>query len=242
MYPAGKAYEVMRFYREFMAGAPDDLTLGLVFVTAPGVGPAVAIVGCYCGPPKRADVLLKPLRSFAEPAANMFGPIDYLQLQTMLDAAWAPGYQNYWKSIFLHALDDAAIDAIIEHAAAMCSDMSAVLIAPFNGQVRNITAETCSFTHRGAACNVGIYARWSDPSDAERQVRWAREFFVALKPLSTGGMYVDEFTADDGDRWVQDAFGANYDRLVALKNQYDPENFFRLNQNIKPTRAATRPR
>jgi len=243
LHPASRATAVLRFFREFVATAPDELTCIAVFLTAPPAPfvppelqfkPAIAIVVCYAGSPEAGEPFVQPLRTFGPPAADVIGPIPYPALQSMLDEGAPKGLQNYWKSTFLTDLSDAAIDVLVAQAAAMQSPLSAIHVHHLEGAINRVGAGATAFNHRDARFVLNIVGMWPDPSESDIHTQWVRDTHTALNPHATGGVYVN-FMGDEGaDRVCADYGPATYERLVALKRKYDPGNLFRLNQNIKP--------
>jgi FAD/FMN-containing dehydrogenase len=234
VHPIERADEVLRFYREFIPRAPEDLTLYCGLLTQPDGAQAVAMFGCYSGPQADGEETLRPVRTFGPPAADLFQPMPYRAMQSMLDAAFPHGLRNYWKASFLRELSDAAIERIIEYGRGMTSPLSMVAIEYYGGAASRVGEEETAFPHRRALYNPIIVAQWADEAEDERHIRWAREHAEALEPYSTGGVYVN-YLGVEGEERVRAAYGPNYDRLASLKNKYDPTNLFHLNQNIKPT-------
>jgi hypothetical protein len=157
----------------------------------------------------------------------------YIKLQSMLDFGSPPGLLNYWKSSYLDSLNNDVIDTIIDRASNMPSPLTQVHIQHLQGAVSRIREGETAFSHRNALCALNIVSKWIDHSDSETNILWTRDFADALKPHSSG-VYVN-FLGDEGSGRIQDAYSSgNYSRLLSLKNKYDPDNFFSLNQNIKP--------
>jgi hypothetical protein len=153
----------------------------------------------------------------------------------MLDSGNPPGQHYYWKSEYLPGLSDAAIETAISYASRFSSPLTAVLIFQLGGAISRVGAQATAASHRDAAFVLNIQSSWLEPKESHRHVRWTREFWQAMRPFSTGGVYLNFLSADEGEERVRAAYGANYERLVDLKNKYDPTNLFRVNQNIKPT-------
>jgi FAD/FMN-containing dehydrogenase len=239
VYPVNEAREVLRHYRDVVASAPDALTSIAAFVTTPDGHAVLAIAGCYAGDPTEGERVVAPLRTLGTLLADHFGPLPYVALQSMLDASAPAGVQNYWKARFLNTLDDDAIDTIVEHALAMASPMSQVHIHHLGGAIARVAPEATAFAHRSAGWALNIVAVWSEPTVAEheRHVAWAREFYEHTAPWNAGA-YIN-FLGDEGQERVRAAYGRNYERLVALKDAWDPDNIFKLNNNIQPSRAAS---
>jgi FAD/FMN-containing dehydrogenase len=243
-YPVATAGRLLRFYRDWVRTAPDELTTLVVFLTAPPapfIPPAlhgtsmIAVALCYCGPVQQGEAVLKPLRNVAPPAVDLVGPLPYSALQKMFDDTAPKGMLTYWKTAYLRGLDDATIDTLIEQAGTMRSPMSAVHIHHVEGAVSRVNADATAFGHRDAPFILNVIGMWANPEENDHHVAWTRQFARAVEPHSTGAAYVN-FLGDEGEARVKAAYGdGKYARLVALKNSYDPKNLFRLNQNIKPS-------
>ena len=234
IHPIDKAREVLKFFREFASTIPDELSIGAVLMTSPEGHPGVVILACYSGPMDDAERVVKPLREFGPPIEDHLGPMPYTVMQTLLDEAAVPGQRYYLRSHFMKELPDEAIDILVSRFADVPSPLSPVLIFHTGGAVRRVPRDETAFAHRDAAYDFEAISMWTDPADDDKNVRWAREFGDVMKPFASGGVYVNALE-EEGDDRVKEAYGAGYDRLVALKNKYDPTNLFRLNQNIKPT-------
>jgi FAD/FMN-containing dehydrogenase len=239
IHPLDQAVELLGFYDEFTRTTPDELGLtNALFMTSPEGERLVAIAVCYNGSVEEGERVLRPLRDFGTPLADVIGPMSYAQVQGMLDEGFPPGLQNYWKSNFLKGLDDKAIEIIVDHVRNAPSPNSAVAIEQFCGAVSRVGMDDTAFNHRNARYNLLIVGMWPDPAAKDENVKWVRDLWDAMEPYSSGGVYVNYLIqeADEGAERVKAAYGPEkYERLVALKNKYDPTNVFRLNQNIKPT-------
>jgi hypothetical protein len=236
VHPVERAPEVLRFYREFTRSAPDELTVFAGLMTAPDGAPIVALVLCYNGPIERGEAVVRPLREFGPPLADQVGPMAYVQLQSMLDAAFPPGLQVYWRSDFLSDLSDAAVEELVRQFGAVTSPLSALLLEQFGGAVARVGKGETAFDQRDADYNLVIVSRWAEPAEAEAHVGWARAVSAAMRPFARG-VYVNYLGVGEGEDRVRAAYGAaQYERLAALKARYDPTNFFRMNQNIQPSR------
>jgi FAD/FMN-containing dehydrogenase len=235
LHPMAKAKEVLRFYREYARSAPDELTAFTALMTSPDGAPVVAIVVGYIGPMAEGERLVAPVRKFGPPLVDTIGPMSYVQLNTMFDAAFPyGGVQRYWKSSFLKHLGDDVLDILVDRAATMPSPMSMVGFFHVHGAASRVHPDETAFGLRDDQWDYDIISQWLDPGESARHIRWTREFWTAVEPFATGEVYVNHLDAEEGTR-IRAAYGKNYDRLVALKNRYDPTNLFRLNQNIKPT-------
>ena len=234
LHEMSKATEVLRFYREFAPSCPDELSTLLVFLTTPDGNPVVAVNVCYTGSLEEGEKAVAPLRNFGTPLADLIRPMKYVEMQSLVDEAWPPGRLHYWKSSFLRAWKDEAIETIVHYSTAMPSPMSFVLFQQMHGAASRVGPAETAFAHRHEQYDFGIYAIWNDPADEEKNLAWAGEFWEAMQPFLERGVYVNNL-GEEGEERVKAAYGPNYERLLALKNKYDPTNFFRLNQNIKPT-------
>ncbi len=232
-YPLGKAKEVLRFYRELSKAAPDELTVYAAFIDPPGGDTVVALFCCYCGPLDKGEEVIRPLRSLGTPVHDMLGPIPYVAQQRLFDAGFPAGSYYYSKADFLADLTDEAIEVFAAYAATKPSPLSGILVQTACGAASRVASDALAFAHRTFPYAPLIVSQWLDPADSEENVDWARDFWTALHAFAGGGVYVNDLSHDDENR-VRSAYGANYERLAALKKTYDPENFFRLNPNVKP--------
>jgi FAD/FMN-containing dehydrogenase len=233
VFPVERAREVLRFYRDFATAAPDELTTFAGMMTTPDGMRVTAVLPCYNGPIADGEAAIRPLRDLG-PVADQVGPMPYLALQTMLDPAFPSGLPVYWRSDFLRALSDDAIDTAVDHFDRVTSPLSAVLFEQFGGAVSRVGPEASAFPHRDAMYNLVIVGRWPDPALADPTMGWVRGLSDAMRPHARG-VYVNYLGAGEGEDRVRAAYGPDtYDRLAKLKAKYDPNNFFRLNQNIRP--------
>ncbi len=243
------AAEVLRFYRDFTAEAPPELGSMAVFRLAPPAPfipeslrgkPILALIVCYAGEVKNGEQVLQPLREFGEPLADLIDVKPYLAHQTMLDAGQPEGYQYYWKSEYLNELQDDAIKTAVAYSADMTSPQTRVAIFQLGGAVGQIDEMATAASHREAEYILAINNGWENPADNEQQIEWTRDFWQEMQPFSTGGSYVNFMSADAGQKRVEAGYGAEkYERLVNVKNRYDPDNFFRMNQNVAPNGRIT---
>jgi FAD/FMN-containing dehydrogenase len=194
----------------------------------------VGIILCFCGPVEESEKLLKPLKSFGPPAMDGIGVTSYLQHQKMFDPSFPPGHYHYWKGGFLPALSDEAIDTIIAGAATKPSPLSLVVIDNLHGATSRVKPEDTAFPHRRNPYGLLVLSTWREPEESEKNIQWARQFSAAVQPFSAGGVYVNYLSDGEGEDRVRAAYGPNLGRLAALKKKYDPTNFFRVNQNIRP--------
>jgi hypothetical protein len=237
------AREVLQFYREFTATAPDEVTVYVTFLTAPPEPfvPArmqgtrvIALAVCYAGPVDEGERVVRPMKEFGPPDLDLVGPMPYTALQSFFDSGYAPGSQNYWKSHSLSSLTDEAIDTAVAQERMVLSPLVEVAIEHVHGAAHRVPRDGTAFPHRDAPYTFGIHPVWTDPAEGDRHIRWAREFWTAMRPFATGGVYVNYLIAE-GEYGVKAAYGAaHYQRLAALKAKYDPTNLFRLNHHIHP--------
>ncbi len=233
LYPQEKAPEVLRFYRDYAATAPNELTTIVILRRLPHLPklppflrgmPVIGIAVCYAGVIEAGERVVQPLRTFGPPLVDGIGLKPYVTHQTMFDAAQPPGRHNYWKTAYLSELSEAAIDVIADGARQMTSPLSVLAVYQLGGAARLGDAAFC----------VNAAATWTEPTESQRHISWTRGFWAAIEPRSATGAYVN-FLGEEGQERTRSAYRESYDRLVTLKNTYDPDNFFRLNQNIEPT-------
>jgi FAD/FMN-containing dehydrogenase len=233
---------VLRFYREFIADAPEEfggfpawqIAPPLPFIPEDRHGePFMAFVTCWSGPVDQGEAALKPLRDVAPVVAEHVGPMPYPALNSAFDALVPPGLQHYWKANFVSELTDDAIEAHLEHGPKVPVVNSTVHIYPINGAVNRVGSDETAFAYRDATFAAVIAGMWPDAADNEDNIKWVRDYYDATAPLSEEGAYVNFMAGDDQDR-VKVSYRGNYDRLVDVKRKYDPDNLFRLNQNIQP--------
>jgi FAD/FMN-containing dehydrogenase len=246
-HPMTAARELLRFNREFAAAAPDELTTITILRKAPPApflptevhgAPVIAIGLCYAGPIEDGERAVRPLRAFRRPLVDAVRPMPFVAFQRISDGSWAPGFQNYWKSAYLDGLSDDAVETIVSYAERITSPLSDIKIAHQQGAISVVGEDATAFSHRSAPFNLNINTRWTDPAESENHIAWTRGLFDAMRPFSTGGVYVN-FLGNEGEERVIAAYGKEkYERLVTIKNKYDPMNFFQLNQNIKPSSLA----
>jgi FAD/FMN-containing dehydrogenase len=234
VHPRSAARDVICFHRDFAAAAPEEFTSRVGLRTAPDGRPVVALASCYCGDLGEGERVLRPLREFGSPLVDDMKPMPYTSLQGMFGPAFPWGNRNYWKSSFLRALPDAAVDAVIEQADRAQSPLSSVALEYYGGAASRIAADATAFPHRAATFNCLILGQWCDAAEDPMHIGWARECWEAVRPWSSGAAYMNALGNDEGAQTVRDAYGANYPRLAALKAKFDPMNLFRLNQNIAP--------
>jgi FAD/FMN-containing dehydrogenase len=233
MWPAAQSREILPAYVELCRDLPDELSLFAGLIPNPeDMQPLVAIVAGWFGPLDRAEAALAPVRAL-QPVADLAGPIPYVGLQSMLDGAVPHGLPRYWKSGYFHDLPDAVIAGIADANDRKPTPISVELFFHQHGAGTRVGVEDTAFPHRSPSWDFDAIAQWFEPSQADAGVAWARGVWDEIAPY-TSGVYVNHLDADDKSR-VSQAYGPNYERLVALKQKYDPDNFLRLNNNIVPT-------
>ncbi len=237
-----RAGDVLRFYREFIADAPEQLGVFPAFQIAPPLPfipddrhgePFIAFVTCWAGPLDQGESAIRPLREVAPIVAEMVGPMPYPALNSAFDALVPPGLQHYWKANFNTELSDAAIEAHLVHGPKVPTVNSTVHIYPINGACHRVAADATAFAYRDANFATVIAGMWPDPAENDANTAWVRDYYDATAPHSEPGGYINFMAGDDQDR-IAANYKGNYDRLVEIKRTYDPGNLFHVNQNIKP--------
>jgi hypothetical protein len=238
VYPMSRAREVLRFYREYTSSVPDELTAYASLMTTPDGLPAIAINLCFCGSLDAGERLVEPVRKFGPPLVDLIRPKSYLKLITQADAGAPDGRHYYETARMLKELSDEAIETIADYGVACTSPYSLVLIQHVHGEASRVSPTETAFALREESYVMSIVAAW-EAGQAHLHRAWARTFWTAMQPFASSGVYVN-FLGNEGEERVRAAYGVNYERLVALKNTYDPTNFFSLNQNIRPTVSKPR--
>ncbi len=235
-HPFDRARDVLRFFREKTASLPDEHALFGTLAHAPdGSGTKLAaMVTCHCGSLAAGEQAMRPLKQFGSPVLDALGPMSYCELNGMLDAGYPKGALNYWKSSFLKQLSDEAIDTMIACFARCPTPMGQLLLEHVHGAVTRVAVEDTAFPHRTNGYNFLVLSQWMDPAMTDRCIAWAREAYAAMEPFVATGRYVNYLGDDEPGDPVSAAYGPNYRRLQQLKAKYDPKNFFRMNQNIRP--------
>jgi hypothetical protein len=233
LYSMDKAMDVLRFYRSFSMDTPEELSAMLGILTSPDGLPVIGIIVGWVGDPEEGEQYLKPLREFNTPLVDLIGKMPYTQLQKLLDAAVPHGLHRYAKMGYLPHLNDDLLEVIIDHSKQITSPFSAVLLNCIKGAVTKVDPDETPFVYRNEQWHFDIVAQWTDPSKADQHISWARSFWQDSEKF-TKGTGINFFDADDGHDRVRLAYGHNYSRLAMLKHKYDPENFFRMNNNILP--------
>jgi FAD/FMN-containing dehydrogenase len=242
LWPLEHTADLMRFWRDFILTAPEDINGWFALLTVPPAPPfpeqfhlqkMCAIIWCYTGEPERAEEVFKPIRAFGPPAVDFAGLIPFPVLQSLFDSVYPPGLQWYWKTDFFTDLGEQAIDLHIKYGAQLPTMHSTMHLYPINGAVHRTDPSATAFSFRDANFAEVIVGVDPDPRNNERMIQWARDYWTALHPYSAGGGYVN-MMMDEGEMHVNAAYRENYARLAQVKAKYDPGNVFHMNQNIKP--------
>jgi hypothetical protein len=241
MHPIDRARELLEFYREYTASAPDEVTAFALLRMAPPApfvpkefhgAPIAAIIACYAGPPDEGMEVIRPIKEWGDPIADVLIPKPFVVHQSMFDAGQPIGGYYYWKSHYFDELSDEAIDLIVKRGAAITSPMSILATVHLGAAVSRVGEHETAYPNRQSPYVMNVNGSWADPSTTETNIAWVRETWDALVPYATGARFAN-FEAEDQAFAI---YGEEkYQRLVEIKNKFDPQNFFRLNQNIKPT-------
>jgi FAD/FMN-containing dehydrogenase len=243
VFPFEQAKTVLTRYRQFVDRMPEDLNVWVVLRKAPPLpflpkrvhGKEVVVLATfYAGGIEEGKRAIEPLRTFGQPYGEHTGAMPYAAWQKAFDPLLTPGARNYWKSHNFTELSNGALDTVIAYAGKLPSPQCEIFIGLLGGEASRVAPDATAYVHRDAKFVLNVHARWEKSTQDKRCISWAREFFKASEPFATGGVYVNFLTQDETDR-VAAAYGPHYGRLVAAKNKYDPNNLFRVNQNIQPT-------
>lgn len=241
VHPFKDAKKVFDHYRNYVASAPDEATCWVVLRKAPPLpflpedvhGKEIFVIAAmYAGDMKEGEKVLEPLRRFGNPIADVIGPAPFAAWQQAFDPLLTPGVRNYWKSHNFTELSDGLIDTLVEYTGNLPSPLSEIFVGQLGGAINRVAPDATAYPHRNANFVMNVHTRWEDRSMDTMCIDWARKLFDKTAPYSTGGVYVN-FISEGEDR-VEAAFGANFEQLAKVKRKYDPDNFFRVNQNIKP--------
>ena len=233
VYEWKRVRQALRLHAEFSAKAPDALCTDAALITLPDGNHGFAISAFYAGPMDEAERVLQPLRRALPTAADRIAPISYVQLQKVGDASFPRGHRFYWKAQFLRQITEAAADVLIDRFPSVPSARSFFVFQQVGGAISRVPTTATAYANRNAAYDSFPVSIWSDQAADEANIAWAREMYAVLRPFAMGGVYVNNL-GDEGHERVKAAYGENYDRLVTLKRKFDPDNLFRLNQNVHP--------
>lgn len=243
VHPFARARELLAGYRQVAAIAPDELTQWVVLRKAPPLPflPAdvhgkeiVVFAVCYVGDERDGNQALEPLRRLGTPIADVVGMQPFTAWQSAFDPLLTPGACNYWKSHNFVELGDGLLDVLVHQVAQLPTEECEIFIGQLGGAASRVAPDAMAYPHRNANFAMNVHTRWRESADTQRSIEWARKLFAETAPYATGGVYVNFMPEDETDR-VSSAYGANYARLTALKSKYDPDNLFRLNQNVQPS-------
>jgi len=241
-FPMAEAKSILRKYDDFTAQAPDDLTVWAVLRLAPPLPflpaefhgkPILVLALFYAGDPAKGEALIAPLRKLGTVLGEHVGVQPYAAWQQTFDPLLAPGARNYWKSHNFTTLKDGLFEVVVDALGKLPSPECEIFFGGIGGATTRPAADSAAYAHRDARYVMNVHGRWQNAADDARCIAWARDFFRASAPFASAGVYVNFLTADEADR-VGNAYGPNYDRLTKVKRQYDPDNLFRVNQNIRP--------
>ena len=236
------AGDMMKWYREFIVQAPEEINGFFAFLTVPPGPPfpeelhgrkMCAIVWCYQGSMEQANSILDPVRQYRPTAFEFFVPMPFPMLQGMFDGLYPTGLHWYWKADFFKELTDEAIEKHVEHAGRLPTPLSSMHLYPVNGAVNRVGMSDTAFSHRDAVWSQVIVGVDPDAANCGKITEWAKAYYEAVHPFGSGGAYLN-FMMDEGEDRIRASYRDNYDRLAAIKARYDPDNFFRVNQNIRP--------
>ncbi|HTP51863.1 MAG TPA: FAD-binding oxidoreductase [Anaeromyxobacteraceae bacterium] len=243
VHPFARAKELLEGYRRAVASAPEELTCWVVMRKAPPLpflpkevhGKEVVVLAvCYAGDLEKGRKAVAPLQALGKPIADVVGPSPFAGWQTAFDPLLTPGARNYWKSHDFVELSDGAIKVMLDYVGRLPSPDCEVFIGNLGGAVNRVPVQATAYPHRDIQFVMNVHTRWSDAANDKECISWARQLFDAMTPHATGGVYVNFMPEEESQRVSQGAYGANYQRLAKLKAKYDPENLFRMNQNIGP--------
>ncbi len=242
-WPVEQAAEVLAFYRDFIFQAPEEISGFFAFLIVPPAEPfpqalhfrkMCALVWCYTGAPEQFAKVFVPVRQLPPPALDLVGPLPYPALQSLFDLSSPPGMQHYWRADFASELNDQAITLHVKYGSQLPTLLSTAHIYPMNGAIHHVAPTGTAFSYREVNFASVMIGMDPDPVNAAPITHWAKDYWLALHPYSAGGAYVN-FLMDEGQERVKATYRDNYPRLAEVKKKYDPENFFHINQNIRPS-------
>jgi len=242
VFPREEAATVLARYRKFTAKAPDKLSVWVVMRKAPPLpflpasahGKDVVVLAlCYAGDPAKGERAIAPIHEFGTVLGAHVGVQPFAAWQSAFDPLLTPGARNYWKSHDFEELPDELFTVLIDHANRMPSPQCEVFLAHLGGAANEVPVEATAYAHRSHEFTINVHGRWDDAADDDACIAWSRSLFEAATPYASGSVYVNFMTGDEQDR-VRAAYGPAYKKLAKVKRKYDPDNLFRVNQNIKP--------
>jgi hypothetical protein len=241
-YEIEETENVLRFYRDFIKNAPEEMGAFPAFQIAPPLpfipedrhgDTFAAIVACWSGPPEEGEERFRAFHEVAEVKAELVGRVPYPAINAAFDGLFPKGIRQYWKGNFVKELSDGAIAAHVEHGPMAPTVSSTMHLYPIDGACHRVAPDATAFGHRDANFAMVVVSAWEDPADDSTNVQWVRDYSAAMAPHSEAGGYINFMDSDDTSR-VQENYGNNYARLVEVKGKYDPGNLFKVNQNIVP--------
>jgi FAD/FMN-containing dehydrogenase len=243
LYELDKTEAVLKWYRKFIIEAPNELNGFFAFLVVPPGPPfpehlhlkkMCGIVWAYSGPMEKAEEIFKPIRAFIKPDLDLAGPLPYPALQGMFDPLFPTGLQWYWKADFINEISDKAIAEHIKHGSQLPTMLSTIHLYPISGVAGKVNSKDTAWFYRDAKWAMVMVGVDPDPANREKITAWAKQYWEAMHPYSAGGAY-SNFMMEEGEERVKASYGENYAHLVTIKDKYDPNNLFRVNQNIKPS-------
>jgi FAD/FMN-containing dehydrogenase len=243
VFPFAQGREVMQQYRDFVNTLPNELSVWAVLRKAPPLpflpeavhGQDIIALAAFSPlAPEAALPLIAPIRKFGPVLGEHVGAMPYTAWEQIFDPLLAPGARNYWKSHNFTTLSDDAIDVVLRYAGNVPTAQTEIFLGLIGGKANQPPPDATAYPHRNVLYAMNVHGRWADPADDSRCVAWAREFFSAVAPFAAGSVYINFLTQEEGSR-IHEAYGGNYDRLVQVKNRYDPRNLFHFNHNIPPS-------
>jgi FAD/FMN-containing dehydrogenase len=233
LHPRNTAVDLIRHFRDYIGTAPDELTAYVALLHGQDGTPLAAVIPCYCGDIVEGERVLKPLRTFGKAILDTIQPMPFPVMQSLLGPSFPDGNHNYWKSTLLRSLPDDAIALLVEHANRMVSPLSAVVFEYYGGAAARVPKDATAYPHRDLPWDILFVAQWTEPSETQTHRDWARSGEELLRAFS-GNAHLLSALDVESEEVIHTAFGSNLPRLAAIKRKYDPGNFFRVNQNIRP--------
>jgi FAD/FMN-containing dehydrogenase len=242
VFPHDEAVSVLKQYREFVEKAPEETSVWTVLREAPPLpflpenvhGTNVLVLAlCHIGNIKQGEKIIEPLRSFGTVLGEHVGTMPFAGWQQAFDPLLTPGARNYWKSHNFTSLEDGLLDCVAEYAGKLPSNQCEIFFGALGKAVNRVPKDATAYCHRDAEFVMNVHGRWDNASDDDKCIGWAREFFKKTEKFATGGVYINFMTADETDR-VSNAYGSSLNKLKKIKQKYDPNNLFRMNQNVNP--------
>jgi FAD/FMN-containing dehydrogenase len=245
VHPFANAREVLAEYRKAVSKAPDEMSCWVVMRKAPPLpflppevhGTEVVVLAlCHAGDLASGEKAAAPFRAIGKPIADVVGPSPFVGWQTAFDPLLAPGERNYWKSHDFIEIGDGLIDVLLDAVKRLPSPQCEIFVGNLGGAINRVPVDATAYPHRDVNFVMNVHTRWSEPSQDQKCITWARSLYDAAAPFATGGVYVNFMPDDEAQRVRSGAYGPNYERLARIKAKYDPENLFRLNQNVPPAK------